>query len=55
MKNIFSLVAAILLINFSFAQNTLSKKERKFAANYMKQTRDSLLKEIRDFLSQMNF
>ncbi|MFI5154097.1 MAG: DinB family protein [Chitinophagales bacterium] len=56
MKNIFSIVAAILLIHFSFAQNTLSKKERKFAANYMKETRDSLLKEIKGLSeAQMNF
>ena len=46
----------LLLVNISIAQNTLSKKERKFAADYMKETRDSLLKNIKGLTdSQLNF
>lgn len=56
MQKIFLLLSSILVLSFSFQDKTISKKERKFAANYLKQTRDLLLKDVKNLSdTQLNF
>ena len=56
MRNILFIFSAFLFLAFSFQDKTISKKERKFAANYLKQTRDLLLKEVKNLSdTQLNF
>ena len=55
MKIIF-LLLSILTLNFSPVETTLTKEERDFAANYMKETKEIFLKEINGLSeAQLNF
>jgi hypothetical protein len=56
MRNLFLLIATVIFLAFSFQDKTISKKERKFAANYLKETRDLLLNEVKNLSdTQLNF
>jgi hypothetical protein len=57
MKKLLFFFSAVLVLGFSTREaNNLSKKERKFAADYFKQTRDAFLKDVQGLSeSQLNF
>ena len=57
MKKLWLLLAAFLAVGFSTRDaGGLSKKERKFAANYLKETRDGFLKDVKGLSeAQLNF
>jgi len=57
MKKLSFLFGAILALGFSTKDaDSLSKKERKFAANYLKETRDGFLKDVKGLSeAQLNF
>ena len=48
MARILLIVSSIVLFSFLSADKTLSRKERKFAVNYLQETRDGLLKDVRN-------
>ncbi len=56
MRKILFIFSAALFLGFSFQDKTISKKERKFAANYLKETRDLLLKDVKNLSdTQLNY
>ncbi|MFI5154608.1 MAG: DinB family protein [Chitinophagales bacterium] len=56
MRKILLFISTILFLACSFQDKTISKKERKFAANYLNQTRDLLLKDVKNLSdTQLNF
>lgn len=46
MRKLFSLLPVLLLISFTAADTSLSKKDRKFALNYLKETRERLINNV---------
>lgn len=56
MRKVFFIVSSIILFGFWAPDKKLSKKERKFAVNYLKETRDGLLKEVKNLSdTQLNY
>jgi DinB family protein len=56
MPRLLLIVSSLLLFGFLSADKTLSRKERKFAVNYLKETRDGLLRDVKNLSdTQMNF
>ena len=47
MRKLFSLLAVLVLISFSPADTSLSKKDRKFALNYLKETKQRLVNNVK--------
>ena len=48
MKKLLLFVAAVAMISFSSPENTISKKEKKFAAKFLKQTREAVFESVKD-------
>ncbi len=46
MRNLFSVLAVLLLVSYSPAETPLSKKDRKFALQYLKETRQRLINNV---------
>ncbi|MEO6734223.1 MAG: DinB family protein [Ferruginibacter sp.] len=56
MKQLLFLAGIILLASFSAPVDTLSKKERKFAASHLKSTKNDLIKSVKGMTdAQLNF
>ena len=47
MKKIFLFFAAVTLLSFSVTDNTISKKEKKYATKFLKQTKDGVSEAIK--------
>jgi DinB superfamily len=48
MKKLLLFVAAATLISFAAPENTISKKEKKFAAKFLKETRAGVFESVKD-------
>jgi len=56
MRKVIFIITSVALLGFLAADQTLSRKERKFAKNYLIQTRDGLLKDVKNLSdTQLNF
>lgn len=47
MKKLFLLIAAFSLFSFTVTDDTISKKEKKFAAKFLKQSRESVFQAVK--------
>lgn len=48
MKKLLLFIAAVAMISFSVPENTISKKEKKFAAKFLKETRAQVFESVKD-------
>lgn len=48
MKKLLFFVTAFILLSFTVTENTITKKEKKFAAKFLKQTREQVFESVKD-------
>ena len=48
MKKLFLFIATFAIFSFNTTDNTISKKEKKFAAKFLKETRDQVIESVKD-------